>query len=177
MIENAELNTDFSSNLPKNCIKKTLNELQDTLSHAIESYKKNGGKPATIKFYDESGRCRRVNTKKKIKTVKKRKFIPYGMEDPDAAKRRKRKRSQNEYTTQDDDGYDFDQLTQSSEKNLSEQLKVEEEEEEEYEESYYQKNSRPRTLREKMDDIALLLNKMQGDLNEVEDYDFSDGLN
>lgn len=170
LTENEKLNNGSASHKLKTVSKNELNELQNKLSLAMENYKKNGGRRNIITFYDQSGQSRRVNTKKKITTIKKRKFIPYGMEDPDLAKIRKGKQSDKINNKFDDDGYDIDQYTQSSEANNEKINQEEEEEEEEYQQNKY----RPRTLREKMDAVEELLAKMEGDLDEIEDYDFSD---
>ena len=129
-----------------------------------------------ITFYDQSGSSRRVNTKKKITTIKKRRFIPYRMEIQDLdeilARKRKGKLSDNRDTQYDDDGYDTDQYTQYSEASSidnSSQYRNNNEEEEEDQQSF-----QPRTLREKMNAVQELLAKMEGNLDDIEDYEFSE---
>lgn len=178
--ENEKLATESALHKSKTVSKKELNDLQNILSQAMDNYKKNGGKRNIIKFYDQSGQSRRVNIKKKITTIKKRRFIPYGMEEQDIIERSANRRKKTRDNRIDDDGYDVDQYTQSSDmskNNMSSEASeiIREEEEEENEEEENQQNRyRPRTLREKMDAVEELLSKMEGDLDEIEDYEFSD---
>ena len=174
--EDTKLNNESSSLTKKAVSKKELNDLQNILSQAMENYKKNGGKRTMITFYDQSGSSRRVNTKKKITTIKKRRFIPYRMEIQDLdeilARKRKGKLSDNRDTQYDDDGYDTDQYTQYSEASSidnSSQYRNNNEEEEEDQQSF-----QPRTLREKMNAVQELLAKMEGNLDDIEDYEFSE---